>query len=159
MKVSDSGEKAIVSVLGFSILILFLRIGCCMHKIRRLRRAKGSPGAIGYYYEAIVSFAGHIQPCEDEGLTPRELLKSVEKYFITAQVKDEIIHIIEKGLYSGHGLSQQELEAMQAFEQDMEQIVRKRLGIRLFLYYKYIKGSLYPMTNNSKTPTCTLCKR
>ncbi len=142
-KLSNSGKKAMAWGLGLVILILLLRIGCCIHEIRKLRRAKGTSGAIQYYYETIVSFSEHIQPYEDEELTPREVLQFLGKYMITAQGMDEIIHIIEKGLYSNKDLSQQELEVMQAFEEDMENIVKKRLGIRLFLYYKFIKGSLY----------------
>ncbi|MBB6214583.1 hypothetical protein HNQ80_000666 [Anaerosolibacter carboniphilus] len=143
VKLSKGRQRIILEIIVFLIVSMLLRIGFCIIRIRKLRLAIENAGAMGYYYEAITSLAKYLQPNEDEVLTPRELLKSVEKYFFADQDISEIIEIIEKGLYSGQNLSRQELKAMQIFERNMEQIVRKRLGIWLFFYHKYIKGNLY----------------
>ncbi|MDF2546289.1 MAG: hypothetical protein K0R93_1187 [Anaerosolibacter sp.] len=145
MKIPNIALKIVLGTIGVFILTILLRIGHCKIKMQRLHLMKENPRAVGYYYESIEALSRYLQSNEEEGLTPRERLESLEKYFNGNLNRQEIVGILEKGLYSGKPLSFQELEIMKNFEKKMEEVVRQKLGFRLFFYHKFVKGTLYTL--------------
>jgi transglutaminase-like putative cysteine protease len=143
MEIPNVVLKMMMGIINIFILAILLRISYCKIKMYRLYLMKQNPRAVGYYYESIEALSKHLESNEEEGLTPRERLKRVEKYFSGNLNRDEIAQIFEKGLYSGKDLSLEELKKVKDFEKKMEEVVKHKLGIRIFLYLKYIKGSLY----------------
>ncbi|MFZ5969543.1 MAG: transglutaminase-like domain-containing protein [Bacillota bacterium] len=126
-------------------LALLLRILYCRQRNKKVFVVSGQKEKAAVYYHCILHLFSYMKPLNPKSCTPSEALHYIIDVLPLDEYDDYLIMVFEKALYSEEWISEEDDRLMAYFLQDMENVVKSKLGHIRFFTAKYFHGNLYPI--------------
>ncbi|WP_169833031.1 transglutaminase domain-containing protein [Geosporobacter ferrireducens] len=129
------------------LILLLLRISYCAYDNKKMTNMISEQSKVLQYYRRIIMLCRHIDDISTQGCTPREVLALLGNTICPMLLEPKLIERVEKGLYCFEGASAEEEEQIQKGYRELEEAVKKYLGIPKYWFHKYLAGDLYKNRN------------